>query len=85
MVAPATFAMPMLMMRLTTGPKNPMRVYPAIGAAARCVQELRQIIAHPAMTGKQQRTSRMRRMFGIRLERYPVMRIKMKQTPPSGN
>jgi len=26
LVAPATFAMPILMMRLTTGPKNPIRV-----------------------------------------------------------
>ncbi len=33
-VAPATFAMPMIMIRLTTGPKKPIIVYPTTGAAA---------------------------------------------------
>ena len=34
LVAPATFAIPILIIRLTTGPKNPIIVYPTTGVAA---------------------------------------------------
>lgn len=39
----------------------------------------------PAITGRQQSTSKMMRILGIRLESHPVRRMKMKTTPPSGN
>lgn len=73
------------MTRLTTGPKNPMIAYPATGALAWWDQELFQMIAQPAMTGKQQRIRRISRILGIREDRNPVRRMKMKQIPPSGN
>lgn len=84
-VAPATLLIPRLIIRLTTGPKKPMMVYPATGVAARCDQVDLQIIAQPAMTGKQQRISRMMRMLGIRLDSQPVSKMKMNTTPPRGN
>lgn len=34
LVYPATLAMPMVIIREVLGPKNPMMVYPTIGAAA---------------------------------------------------
>ncbi len=34
-VCPATFAIPTVMIRETTGPKKPMIVYPTTGAGAR--------------------------------------------------
>ena len=68
-VCPATFDMPKVIIKLTTGPKKPTIVYPTTGAAARFDQVDFQIMAQPAMTGRQQRTSMMIRMLGMREER----------------
>jgi len=84
-VAPATLDMPTMMIRLTTGPKKPMIVYPTMGAAARRVQADFQMIAQPAMTGRAQRTSWMIRMLRMRDDKKPVRRMKMSTMPPRGN
>ncbi len=68
-VAPATLAIPILIIRLTTGPKNPIIVYPTTGVAAWWDQVLFQIMAQPAIIGRQQRMMSTRRMLGMRLER----------------
>jgi hypothetical protein len=55
--------MPMLTIRLVTGAKNPISVYPANGVAPPSLQVPFQIIAQPAMTGRQQSMSMIRRTF----------------------
>jgi hypothetical protein len=53
----------MLTIRLVTGAKNPISVYPASGVAPPLLHSPFQIMAQPAMTGKQADTSMIRRMF----------------------
>lgn len=62
-VLPATFAIPMLTIKLVTGAKKPINVYPASGVAPPSVHAPFQIMAQPAMTGRQFRISMIRRMF----------------------
>ena len=60
---PVTFAIPMLTIKLVTGAKKPIKVYPANGAAPPSLHGAFQIIAQPAITGRQQQMSMMRRTF----------------------
>jgi hypothetical protein len=64
-VCPATFDIPNVMIRLTTGPKKPMIEYPATGDAAWSLHELLQMRMQPARTGRQQRISIMIPILGI--------------------
>lgn len=84
-VAPATLLAPMVMIKLTTGPKNPVRAYPATGVAGWYPQGDFQIITQPAMTGRQQIMSMMIRVFGITVGMYPHRGMRMMHTAPTGN
>ncbi|CAG1975057.1 unnamed protein product [Fusarium graminearum] len=54
LVWPATLDMPIVMMRLTVPPKNPVMEYPTTGAAARYDHSLFQMMAQPAITARQE-------------------------------
>ena len=85
LVAPATLLAPSVMMRLTTGPKNPVKAYPTTGAAGLYPHSDFQIMIQPAVTGRQQVISIGMRVFGIREAMYPQSGMKIRQMPPTGN
>lgn len=79
-----TLTMPRLTTSDVMGAKKPKIVYPAIGVDARRYQVLFQIIAHPAITGKQQNANIINRMLRTFRLTNPTKSMPMKQTPPSG-
>lgn len=84
-VAPATLLPPNVMMRLTTGPKNPVSAYPTTGTAGWYPHFDFQIMTHPAITGRQQTISMGMRVFGSLVGMYPHSGMKMRHMPPTGN
>ena len=65
LVAPATLLAPSVMIRLTTGPKKPVRAYPATEVAGWYPHCDFQIMAQPAITGRQHVINMGMRVLGI--------------------
>jgi hypothetical protein len=84
-VSPAILLAPSEIVNPTTGPKNPMSEYPATGVTGLWPQLDFQIMTKPAITGRQQDTSSIMRMFRTREQIQPVNTIPTPEIAPSGN
>jgi hypothetical protein len=84
-VSPVTLAAASDIVRLTTGPKKPIKEYPTMGTTGRYRQSDFQIITKPDITGRQQRRSAKTRRQRYREQSHPDNVIPTVAIAPSGN
>lgn len=85
LVSPATLLAPREIVRPTTDPKNPINEYPTTGTTGLYPQLDFQIMANPAITGRQHNINSNTRMFLYRELSHPVKTIPVPDNAPRGN